>query len=136
MMKDLMSVLGCTAPGGYYQTINSINTYFGRISDKLIYAHPRPSDKSTVVLAPAASGELVSEGRYEFKDWGEVSVTITPNANLKTEFPQAIVEIDGNSYDLGILANPVKFSFYSGDHRIDIRWSDSVIESFRFIRSY
>lgn len=88
-------------------------------------------DKSTIVLDPEFPN-------YESNKYGkspkmsEISVTITPNATLKTTYPEAQVRIDGAWYDLGILGSPLKF-FMNKDHRVNIFWSPELVETFRVV---
>jgi hypothetical protein len=74
---------------------------------------------------------------YEFNKYGkeetgvEVLVTLTPNSDLKTSYPGAIITINGKEYDI----NHTSFKLYMDkDYRISINWVwGSVVETFRII---
>lgn len=74
---------------------------------------------------------------YEFNKYGkeetgvEVLVTLTPNADLKTSYPGAIITVNGKEYDI----NHTSFKLYMDkDYRISINWVwGSVVETFRII---
>lgn len=74
---------------------------------------------------------------YEFNKYGkeetgvEVLVTLTPNADLKTSYPGAIITVNGKEYDI----NYTSFKLYMDkDYRISINWVwGSVVETFRII---
>lgn len=68
------------------------------------------------------------------KDMELINITITPNENLVSEFPNAQVRIDYKYYDLGILNNPIEL-YMDKDHKISIIWSPGeLVESFRIIK--
>lgn len=63
-----------------------------------------------------------------------VKIEVVPNAILKAEHKYARVEIDGKDYNLSILDKPVEFDMNQlREHRIRIRWSKDLIESFRVV---
>ena len=65
---------------------------------------------------------------------GEITnVTITPNAVLKSMFGDiTTVTIDGKDFDINYLNSAIKLSM-NVDHRISIKWTPSLVETFRLI---
>ncbi len=69
----------------------------------------------------------------EIKPEDEIEVTLTPNQNLKTQYPYSIVTVDGNEYTLAFLSNPFTFNM-NRDHRMTISWlPGELVETFRII---
>ena len=116
-------------PSRFYQVYKIEGPIFK--DDEGIWYDFNSKDKSTVSLSPEYEN-------FEFNKFGltesmeELEVTITPNENLKNKYPNAIVNIDGKFYDLGILNNPLKL-FMSKDHKVSILWEEGLVESYRFI---
>lgn len=99
--------------------------------DESLYYDFDSKDVSEISLSPEYEN-------YEANKWGvtklmeELEITITPNATLKSTYPDALVRIDGKEYDLAILDSPVKL-LMSKDHRISIVWAPNLVETFRII---
>lgn len=75
---------------------------------------------------------------YEYNKYGkepsgkEIHVTLTPNETLVSEYPGAIISINGKEYDLG---HTVFNLVMDRDYRISINWVwGQVVETFRIIK--
>lgn len=70
----------------------------------------------------------VSEEKVESE--GVYVVTLTPNEELKSSYPNALVNIDAHWYDLAKLDEPVELNV-ARDHRISIVWCpETLVETF------
>lgn len=118
-------------PSRFYQVYKIEGPWLG--DDESTWYEFDSEDKSATVLEPVYPN-------YEVNKYGltgdkeVVKVTITPSEKLKSQYPDALVSIDGKFYDLGILNNPVEF-YMDKDHKISIIWSTAeLVESFRIIK--
>ena len=66
----------------------------------------------------------------KLEDEGVFSITITPDSELKDEYPEGLVVIDGKWFDLKVLDNPITLSA-AQPHRIQIVWAPAeLVETF------
>lgn len=75
--------------------------------------------------------DKIEANKYGYAE-GVVKVQITASAQLKEDYPAAIVNVDGKFYDLNYLNEPIEF-FMNKNHRISIEWSEGLIETFRVV---
>ena len=117
-------------PSRFYQAFMIMGRF--QEDDESLYYEFNEENKSEISLSPEYEN-------YEANKWGltrdqeEIEVTITPNATLKSTYPDALVRIDGKEYDLAILDSAVKLVM-NKDHRISIVWAPGVVETFRIIK--
>lgn len=116
-------------PSRFYQAFQ-IEGRFQWDDESLYYAFDN-TNASEITLDPEYEN-------YAANKWGttklmeEIEITITPNATLKSSYPDALVKIDGKEYDLAILDSAVSLVM-NKDHRISIMWGPGVVETFRII---
>lgn len=118
-------------PSRFYQLYKIEGPWLG--DDESTWYEFDSENKSAAVLEPVYPN-------YEVNKYGltgdkeVVKVTITPSEELKSQYPDALVSIDGKFYDLGILNNPIEF-YMDKDHKVSIIWSTAeLVESFRIIK--
>lgn len=118
-------------PSRFYQVYKIEGPFLG--DDESTWYEFDSEDVSTIELDP----EYLN---YESNKYGVtksmevVKVTITPSEKLKSQYKDALVNIDGKYYDLGILNNPIEL-FMNKDHKISIVWQPiELVESFRIIK--
>lgn len=118
-------------PSRFYQVYKIEGPWLG--DDESTWYEFDSENKSAAVLEPVYPN-------YEVNKYGltgdkeVVKVTITPSEELKSQYPDALVSIDGKFYDLGILNNPIEF-YMDKDHKVSIIWSTAeLVESFRIIK--
>ncbi len=70
-------------------------------------------------------------GTPEYMD--VVKVRITASSSLAEVYPDALVVVDGKTYDLAYLEKDLKFVM-SKDHRVTIEWAPDLKESFRIVK--
>ena len=118
-------------PSRFYQVYKIEGPWLG--DDESTWYEFNSEDKSTAVLEPEYPNYEVNKyGLTE--DMEVVKVTITPSEKLKSQYPDALVSIDGKFYDLCILNSPIELSM-NKDHKISIVWSTAeLVESFRVIK--
>ena len=118
--------VGHEVTGKFYQVYNGGKILY---DDESIY-YEGISLASSIVISPEKFNK-------EFKKYANfpkneiINVTITVNETLKLENPLALVVIDGNTYDLGVLDSSIEF-FMNKDHKISIYWKEGMVETFRF----
>lgn len=66
----------------------------------------------------------VSEEKVESD--GVYVVTITVDEELKSQYPEALVDIDAKWYDLAKLDTPLELNI-ARDHRISIAWAPEIL---------
>ena len=116
-------------PSRFYQAFQIEGRF--QADDESLYYEFDKTNKSSIELSPEYEN-------YEANKWGvtelmeEIEITITPNATLKSTYPDALVKIDGKEYDLAILDEAVSLVM-NKDHRISIMWGPGVVETFRII---
>ena len=92
-------------------------------------------DASEIAIVDAEDSEKtyskIEANKYGYAE-GVVKVRITVSEQLAEAYPAAIVNIDGKSYDLNYLKNPIEF-YMDKNHRISIDWSEGLIETFRVV---
>lgn len=89
--------------------------------------------ESTIKIEPAEVGASQNGNRVDVTKGDlmkNLKITVTPKEELKEKNPQALVTIDGKTYDLNYLANPFNVSVGNRNVLISIRWSDNVQEQF------
>lgn len=109
-----------------------------------------PTGDDTTEPTDGEGGESEGEGEgeeteeetyenYEYNKYGKVKfgktvqVTITPSAQLKEQYPYAVVKINGKEHDLAYLDNPIILPM-DRDYRISINWLwNRKVEVFRII---
>lgn len=93
-------------------------------------------DASTITIVDAEDSEItyskIEANKYGYAE-GVVKVQITVSPQLAESYPAAIVNIDGKSYDLGYLDEPIDF-YMNKNHRISIDWTEGLIETFRVVK--
>ena len=117
-------------PSSVYQVYRVEKTWAN--DDEGMWYEFDSENNSTISLEPTYPN-------YEFNKYGktknmeEVTVTITADSTLSSEYPQALVSIDGKYYDLKYIKNPVKL-YMNKSHRISIEWAPGLTETFRIIK--
>ncbi len=117
-------------PSRFYQVYKIEGTWLG--DDESTWYGFDEDDHSTATISPEYPMYEANKIGLT-KDMESVEVTIVPNENLVSKFPNAQVRIDYKYYDLGILNNPIKLHM-DKDHKISIIWSSEIVESFRIIK--
>jgi len=93
-------------------------------------------DASTITIVDAEDSEItyskIEANKYGYAE-GVVKVQITVSPQLAESYPAAIVNVDGKSYDLGYLDEPIDF-YMNKNHRISIDWTEGLVETFRVVK--
>lgn len=129
-------------PSPLYQVYCIQTTWAGK-DDESLYNKFTVTDnqgnllKSTVTFTLPEGNEYgdLGDNKYGYAV-GNVTVTITPNATMKENYPSAIVNIDGKEFDLARLDTGIVFDMTAKDHFVDIHWSPldpNVTESIRIV---
>lgn len=129
-------------PSPLYQVYRILTNWAGK-DDESLYNRFEVKDSegnllnSTVELSIPEGGSIsnVGDNRFGYA-LGTVGVTITPNETMATNYPNAIVSIDGKEYDLGRLGNVIYFVMTVKDHYVDIKWNPinpDITETIRIV---
>lgn len=118
-------------PSRFYQIYKIEGPWLG--DDESTWYEFNSEEKSIATLEPKYPNYEVNKYGLT-KDMEVVKVTISPSEKLKSQYPDALVSIDGKFYDLGILEKSIEL-YMDRDHKISIIWSTSeLVESFRIVK--
>ena len=133
-VKDLQ-INSEIAAGSYTSKDHENSLFFIRVTqpDGVLFWPQVYTIESTIQIEPSESskgqnGNQVNVTAGEL--WKKLRVTVTPKEELKTQFPQALVTIDGKTHDLAFLDQPFDLSVGNRNVLISIRWSDNMQEQF------
>lgn len=128
-------------PSPLYQVYRILTNWAGK-DDESLYNRFEVKDASGNLLnstvefiEPEDDDTLgnVGDNKYGYAS-GRVTIKITPNATMKSNYPSAIVNIDGKEYDLERLSQNITFDMTVKDHYVDIHWNPIVADSVETIR--